>query len=118
MTTFRILASSWVMANGRKGADPRIELRQRILSLYLALERKHRQPDLSDIQEIAWILRELDRSGMLDGAQQLENPGLVGQIAGALGITPGMLWITVVLLALLVGKPFFDFLANLLPFVG
>lgn len=100
-----------------RGPDPRDELRQRILELYLALHRKERQPDVADVKEIVWILRELERLGLLYPSHG-PSEGFVSQIAASLGITTNMLWITVILLSVLVGRPFFDFLGSILPFFG
>lgn len=107
------------MANGWKNPDSRIELRQSILDLYRELfGPRPRQPELSDISTIVYILREMYRTGVLDWEPPSSEKGIIGQIAAQLGITPGMLWLTGVLCALLVGKPFFDFLKSVLPFFG
>jgi hypothetical protein len=105
------------MASGRD--DPVIEIGQRVFDLYIELFDRRRPPDLEDIARIVYILRLMQRRGMFDDAKlSAANRGVVGQLAEMLGITPGLLWLTVVLLGVLVGKPFFDFLGQVLPFSG
>lgn len=92
------------------------EIRQRVFDLYIELFDRSREPTLKDIARVVYILRLMQRAGSFDVRRQY--PGALGSLAEAIGVTPGMLWISIVLCGILVGKPFFDFIKAVLPFAG